>query len=36
MTERKGIVTFKGIPLPLIGPDLNIGDAALLAVNAIQ
>lgn len=28
MTERKGIVTFKGNPLTLIGPDLNIGDAA--------
>lgn len=28
MTERKGIVTFRGNPLTLIGPDLNIGDPA--------
>jgi thioredoxin-dependent peroxiredoxin len=28
MTERKGIMTFKGTPLTLIGPALKVGDRA--------
>ena len=26
--ERKGVVTFKGGPLTLIGPELKVGDKA--------
>lgn len=28
MQERTGVVTFKGGPLTLIGPEINVGDAA--------
>jgi thiol peroxidase len=28
MAERKGVITFKGGPLTLIGPELKVGDAA--------
>jgi thioredoxin-dependent peroxiredoxin len=28
MQERKGVVTFKGGPLTLIGPDIKVGDTA--------
>ncbi len=28
MQERKGVVTFKGGPLTLIGPDIKVGDKA--------
>src|SRR5580658_2245191 len=28
MQERKGVITFKGGPLTLIGPDINVGDTA--------
>ncbi len=28
MSERKGVITFKGGPLTLIGPELKVGDTA--------
>jgi thioredoxin-dependent peroxiredoxin len=28
MNERKGIITFQGNPLTLVGPELNVGDKA--------
>ncbi len=28
MQERKGVITFKGGPLTLIGPDIKVGDTA--------
>ncbi len=28
MQERKGIITFKGNPFTLLGPELKVGDAA--------
>ena len=27
-TERSGVITFKGNPLTLIGPEVKVGDAA--------
>jgi thiol peroxidase len=28
MTERKGVITFKGNPFTLLGPEVNVGDKA--------
>ncbi|HTC20531.1 MAG TPA: thiol peroxidase, partial [bacterium] len=28
MQERKGVITFKGGPLTLLGPDIKVGDTA--------